>query len=232
MTNRNKLILISTLIVIGLIIAWEPGSILTGTSSVVAQSATGCSMCHPKLSVEVPEGHFKPALNEVKNCLACHSLEGTATAFVWTTHQTHYVKLGAAANCMFCHKIDAGGHFRLIGVEGGKDIPVTSSVVEKMAPYYQSWATSDRLDHRHALHGVTCASCHGVAFPDKEALKENCFKCHGSYLLVAQQAPFPHDDAIDSHFGPLETECSACHKPHSKSVLYCNLCHSFNDEVP
>jgi len=191
----------------------------------------GCTVCHPKLSAQVPEGHFTPKLDEVKYCLACHAMEGAATAFTWTRHRNHYAALGVAVTCWLCHRIDANGNFRVIGVDGGKQIKTTPEMVAKMEAYYLSWATSDRLDRKHGERSVTCATCHDGNFPTAAVKKEKCFTCHGSYEQVARQAPI-HYDAIYPHFQVGPVECNDCHKAHEKSVLVCNMCHTFGDVVP
>ncbi len=227
--NRTKFALITIIIVAGAAIIGGTGSNATEAWLVHAQSADACGACHT-LSESVPEGHFKATLNEVKYCLACHSLEGAATAFAWTTHQNHYSTLGVAINCWLCDQIDATGHFRLMGVEGGQEIPATQSQVTKMEPRYLSWATSVYLDRRHGQQSVTCRACHGTYFPERRPATEQCYTCHGSYQLVASLTEDVEPNPHASHLG--EIRCTICHKSHEKSVLYCNQCHLFDLEVP
>ncbi|MBI3949224.1 MAG: cytochrome c3 family protein [Acidobacteria bacterium] len=229
--NRTMIALISILAVVTIVAIGEYDSNVSGANSGTRQPSDGCVICHPKLSAQVPEGHFKTTLNELKFCLTCHALEGAASAFTWTRHQRHYAVLGAAANCWLCHQLDANGNFRLIGVNGSKEIKTTPEVVAKMEPYYLSWATSSHLDRKHGEQSVICSTCHETAFPEATVKKEKCFTCHGSYEQIAEQAPI-HFSAIYPHFQTGPVECNACHKAHEQSVLVCNQCHNFDYEVP
>jgi hypothetical protein len=220
------------MVISGIVMAGGFSSSATSDKPAVLQTADSCSICHSKLSELVPQTHFKATLNEVKNCLGCHSVPGAATAFAWTTHETHYSKLGSAAQCMLCHEIDATGDFNLIGVDDGKEMKTTMETVTKMEPYYLSWATSPFLDRKHGQQSVTCATCHDEAFPQTFVKKEKCFTCHGSYEQVSRLAPI-HYDAMMPHFGNGQPiECNECHKAHQKSVMACNECHNFRDPVP
>ena len=107
----------------------------------------------------------------------------------------------------------------------------TAKTEEKLAFYYQSWETSEHLDHKHALKEISCADCHGGPAPKEGPSEEQCLECHGSYQEVAEKAPI-HTMIIQPHFSDQEVECDACHKAHKKSVLVCNECHHFDIRVP
>lgn len=192
----------------------------------------GCTGCHEKLSEVVPENHFKVRLEEEKYCLICHSMEGPAVAFGWAIHLDHYSRPEFVGDCWSCHLIDQGKSFGLIEAADGQGlVKATKDVVEKMVPYFQSWATSVHLDKRHAECSVTCGACHGTFFPHQRPAMGQCLQCHGSYqhlaALTKDVSPNPHEE---SHLG--EIMCTYCHKAHQESVLYCKNCHVFDLEVP
>jgi hypothetical protein len=228
MAHKRIISLLSAMIVMAFFILVE-SSPRTKSADLAMQPPDSCALCHVKLSEQVPEGHFKPTLNEVKYCLVCHMLKGTAAAFSWVTHLNHY-NLGVVSECWLCHRIDAAGNFRLIGVENSEEIKVTQEVVNRMVPYYQSWAKSEYLGHRHAQQSVTCGLCHGKSFPETRASMEQCLTCHGSYQHLAKLTEDVYPNPHNSHLG--EIRCTLCHKAHEQSVLYCNLCHVFDLKVP
>lgn len=190
----------------------------------------GCASCHTKLSATVPEGHSTVMPDQVQFCLICHSLQGPAPAFDWVIHLTHYAQSGFVGNCWSCHLIDQSGSFKLIGGEAESQIRVTKDVVQSMSSYFQSWATSERLDHKHAEQGVTCASCHGTFFPVAPPSMEQCLNCHGSYQYIATLSADVYPNPHASHWGDLP--CGDCHGAHQESVLFCDDCHSWDLRVP
>ncbi|WP_443743329.1 cytochrome c3 family protein [Sutterella sp.] len=82
-----------------------------------------------------------------------------------------------------------------------------------------------------------CAVCHtaenavaGNAFvvPSDKA----CMSCHGSYKDLAKKTanlgePNPH---ASHHYGE-GISCTACHKEHQPSKVYCNECHNFKYQI-
>jgi hypothetical protein len=212
----------SAIVVITFFILVEYGPDIQ-SASVAKQGPDGCASCHTKLSEKVPESHSKVTLEEVKYCLVCHELEGPALAFDWVIHRNHYAQSPFAGTCWSCHQIDAGGNFRLMGAEGGREIKVTREKVEKMSTYFRSWATPKYLDQKHGQQSVTCELCHGTFFPEKTVPKERCFRCHGSYEQLAARNPI-HYNAIWPHWTIGPAECSDCHKAHAESLL-CSTCH-------
>ncbi len=89
--------------------------------------------------------------------------------------------------------------------------------------------------HHQALRD--CALCHkaenalaGNAFvvPSDEA----CLGCHGSYAALARKTaaldePNPHASA---HYGE-GLSCTACHREHRASRVYCTECHEFKYDI-
>lgn len=89
----------------------------------------------------------------------------------------------------------------------------------------------------HQAIGKDCAVCHtqenavaGNAFvvPSDKA----CTSCHGSYKELAQKTegldePNPHKS---HHYGE-GIACTACHKEHVQSKVYCNECHEFRYSI-
>ena len=209
------------------VIAISIGNYASNTSAILASQETqeGCKSCHAKLSETLPEDHLSIAREEVKYCLICHSLEGPAAAFDWVIHLDHYSTPEFVGDCWSCHLIDEVGSFRLIEATDGKGIKATEDIVEQMDLYFQSWATSEHLDHQHAQQSVTCGLCHGTFFPEERVSMEQCLRCHGSYEHVAALTEDVDPNIHDSHYG--EIRCTLCHKAHEDSVLYCNICHAF-----
>lgn len=238
--SKKMILFIIAMGVMAIVLIGVYGPNTTQVSLAVQEGEEGCASCHEKLSDTVPESHFNVTLEEVKYCLVCHSLEGPATAFDWTTHLAHYAQEEFSGDCWSCHLLDEEGGFRLIGAEGGKGIEVTEEVVEGMGSYFVSWATSEcensegeiklGLDHKHANQGVTCALCHGTYFPQGRASMEQCLGCHGSYEHVATLTEDVDPNPHRSHLG--EVRCTLCHRAHEESVFYCNECHVFQLEMP
>ncbi len=92
-----------------------------------------------------------------------------------------------------------------------------------------AWGDSARTS-KHEAMGVGCEMCHGVPKPDKRPTMAQCLQCHESYEKLAARTvklkPNPHA----SHQG--ELRCTLCHQEHEPSVLYCNQCHQFKQNVP
>lgn len=96
---------------------------------------------------------------------------------------------------------------------------------------------SIKLSKHHQNVIKDCTVCHtaenavgGNAFvvPDDK----QCMACHGSYDALAKKSekldePNPHH----SHHYGTGLSCSACHKEHSKPVVYCNECHQFKYSI-
>jgi cytochrome c nitrite reductase small subunit len=124
--------------------------------------------------------------------------------------------------------------------------PSFCSACHIMEPYYQSWSNSTLLANKHEQENVTCQDCHQSSYLDKakEGVKfitgqyENplprlkvsnqfCLDCHESYQAVAAKTanltPNPHENPHDPNL-----DCTACHKMHTQSEVYCSMCHSFD----
>ena len=59
-----------------------------------------------------------------------------------------------------------------------------------------------------------------------------CLACHGSYKDLAKKTenlpePNPH---ASHHYGE-GIACTACHKEHAPSKVYCNECHEFSYQI-
>jgi hypothetical protein len=193
-----------------------------------AQPANGCEPCHPQLAAKLPKGHPAIPKGTVKDCLSCHSGgAGGLASLEQSAHLVHFAGGKFAGTCWSCHQIGTNGDFHLAGVEG-KGVKVGKEMVEKMPPFFKSWANSNFMDHTHALKKVSCGACHGTFFPEERASDEQCFKCHKSYPNLAELTKNVKPNPHDSHLG--EIRCSLCHKAHEKSVFYCNQCHAFDDK--
>lgn len=82
-----------------------------------------------------------------------------------------------------------------------------------------------------------CAACHtqenavaGNAFVIPN--DETCQGCHGSYADLAKQtAKLPEPNPHASHHYGEGIACTACHKEHEPSKVYCNECHEFSYKI-
>jgi len=200
------------------------------SSRIPHKAHQGCPHLHAGLLGNASESHFKVLPEGVKYCLVCHSTQGPAPAFAWVIHRDHYAKEEFTGDCWSCHLIDAQGNFKLH--ESDKIIieKTNKEEIDKLAPFYRSWGSSEYLDHTHAEQSVTCALCHKTTLPEERVAMEQCLKCHGSYQyltkLTEDVSPNPHA----SHCG--EISCTLCHQVHAESEFYCNLCHAFNIKTP
>ena len=188
----------------------------------------GCAACHERLADITGADHPEIAMGGIQNCRACHVTDGDASALSGIIHREHFSKSDFSGDCWSCHYLDDTGGFNNIG--DGKKIAVTKDAVDRMMPYFRTWADSTFLDHTHAGADIDCAGCHNTFFPNSGLSLEDCLKCHGSYEDLSgttrEVEPNPHD----SHY--MDLRCTLCHKGHGDSVLYCNTCHEFDLEVP
>lgn len=61
---------------------------------------------------------------------------------------------------------------------------------------------------------------------------KTCMGCHGDYKAMAEKTknlpePNPH---WSNHYGS-GLSCTACHREHSQSKVYCNECHEFSYKI-
>lgn len=126
-----------------------------------------------------------------------------------------------------------------------------------IAPYYETWKSSDFTAHVHAKVNVACQDCHQrsvrdglrelasvatglyeLPLKDRSVNRDTCLRCHGSDEVLAartQQLIGPDGFALgrnphDSHWGPLE--CAVCHRMHRPSQDFCSNCHRFPASGP
>jgi fumarate reductase flavoprotein subunit len=194
--------------------------------------ASVCNDCHDTLKAVLSKDHPPTETGALENCQICHS-KMTAQggkSFDLIIHLTHYATEDITENCLTCHRLDKNNAFGLTGVKRETGIKVETAVVEKMAPYFRSWAHSGHLDHKHAGNGATCRSCHETYFPDSRASMDQCLLCHVSYEHVAELTREVEPNPHRSHYEDLR--CTLCHKAHQPSELYCDTCHEFDLTVP
>jgi fumarate reductase flavoprotein subunit len=184
----------------------------------------GCISCHDTLKAVLPEVHLPVKNDDLRSCLTCHR------PFDAVIHFAHYSTEGLVENCWSCHRTDDNAVFGLIGLDNKEGTKVEKELVEKMAPYFLSWGSSDYLDHKHANNGTDCRSCHEADFPDTRASMDQCLNCHSSYEQLAELTSGLEPNPHSSHYEDLR--CTVCHKAHQASELYCNKCHEFEMTVP
>ena len=202
------------------------------TESAQKQVINVCNSCHDPLTAVLPEVHLPVENDDLRKCLSCHSklTASKSKPFDAIIHFAHYSSEGTVENCWSCHRTDENAVFGLIGLENDEGTKVEQALVEKMAPYYLSWASSDYLDHKHAANGTNCRSCHETDFPDTRSSMDQCLSCHISYEHVAEFTSEVEPNPHSSHYEDLR--CTLCHKAHQASELYCNTCHKFEIEIP
>jgi uncharacterized protein with PIN domain len=155
-----------------------------------------CKKYHSPLTDVLPEDHVSVGHGKgAESCLVYHSVDNSnAFALEWMVHLKHYSMFIFSGNCYSCHE--------RFNESSGKNI-------ERIVPYFRSWATSNYLARKHSLKKVSCTLCHGTYFPDKMPSMERCLQCHGSYEQIASLTkdviPNPHI----SYFPDLR--CVRCH---------------------
>ena len=90
-------------------------------------------------------------------------------------------------------------------------------------------ATTYELRGKHAELALGCDACHGTPTPVKRAPASSCIECHDDYPGIGEITKNIEPNPHNSHQG--EIRCTACHKVHEPSVLYCNSCHNFELEM-
>jgi len=188
----------------------------------------GCAACHDAISDITGESHPIVTKGDIQYCRTCHIANGDASPLSQDMHLSHLASPDFSGDCWSCHFLDEASNFRLKG--GEKKIKTTKDKVEKMSPYFYTWASSECLDHTHAQAGIDCAECHESHFPDSGISLEDCLKCHGSYEDLAEATKRVEPNPHVSHY--MDLRCTLCHKGHKDSVLYCNICHEFDLDVP
>jgi hypothetical protein len=188
----------------------------------------GCAACHDAISELTGEDHPPVTKGDIQYCRTCHVTNGDAAPLSLEIHLSHLSSPDLSGDCWSCHFLDQASDFRLIGDE--KKTETTKNKIEKLSPYFHTWADSGYLDHTHAKAGTDCSGCHETPFPDNGLSMEECLKCHGSYEELAEATRETEPNPHDSHY--MDLRCTLCHKVHTDSVLYCNTCHEFELDVP
>lgn len=83
----------------------------------------------------------------------------------------------------------------------------------------------------HEDADVTCMDCHGTDTPTRRGKTSLCKNCHGDQVEIKEFQV--EERVVNVHKSPHgEIRCTACHKTHEPSVLYCNDCHQYEVELP
>ena len=124
----------------------------------------------------------------------------------------------------------------------------TASAKEPLSPEDTGLVLKATIDISNPAHlaGIhkqksktDCVACHGeTLIPDDNASNVNraCVSCHGDFVKVAEMSSKklanPNINPHKSHLGvDGEIACTACHKGHEPSVVYCTYCHT-NFDLP
>ncbi len=189
-----------------------------------------CKSCHADFSSVIPENHPPVKGNDLSACTSCHApdLAGSIdkNTFSVRMHLAHLPPRGKV-DCLVCHSWQDAKSFGLIGYKDSWGSPAADEM-KLIREIFESWASGDFLDHLHAKGSISCANCHGKAFPGFDVTVENkrCLECHGPMeQLVKKTEPpeFKDRNPHESHLG--EIACTVCHKGHSESKVYCLECH-------
>ena len=200
-----------------------------------AQVGQSCATCHPDAASILPKNHKPVKPVSIASCTGCHKpdLSGKPEAkpFSARLHRAH----AATTECTLCHTWVAGKAFGLKGAKGTMG-RVTKEDMALLKKSFDSWASSTHMDALHGKGNIVCLACHEKQLPMKGDSVENerCLSCHGSLEdLAARSAPkdFPDRNPHKSHLGDIA--CTACHKGHQPSTVYCLGCHKkFEMKIP
>jgi hypothetical protein len=143
------------------------------------------------------------------------------------------VEVGACAGCHFSHD----PHWPQVGGSRGHKI------------HYEKNKIACIRCHAASMHGFTpmaekCAECHPNHAVNVSGMQKlHCFACHEFLTNEPGLRPTRHDcmrchtsqginAPLADHGGPMETSCSACHRPHAKqdeALASCRACHKTID---
>jgi cytochrome c nitrite reductase small subunit len=119
-----------------------------------------------------------------------------------------------------------------------------------MEPYYNSWASTEYLAHKHNAASISCQDCHprtlgqltheilatvrksyNEPLPALKIGKDQCLSCHGDYASLAKVTASLKVNPHASHIG--EEQCYQCHKMHraSPGLKFCTTCHHTGEFV-
>jgi hypothetical protein len=191
-------------------------------------SAAGCQACHADIAAVLPAVHPPVKRAALDACLGCHKPGAqpvAANRFAAALHRAH-VKAQSGLPCTECHVANARAK---PGVARGKVVLVADRATMDVATRTMTVANaSGWTSGLHMKAGVSCSSCHGAGVPPpgNEVANDRCLACHGPMdKLVEKSKPVEHADRNPhrSHLG--EIACSACHKGHEASTVYCLDCH-------
>ena len=79
---------------------------------------------------------------------------------------------------------------------------------------------------------ISCVDCHGEngLLDDAETqVNETCISCHGDLKAMAAITNKTEINPHESHLDKIN--CTACHGGHEPSAIYCNNCHSFDNQI-
>lgn len=200
---------------------------LVPLAAPAAGKAVTCASCHADFASVLPKSHVPVKGKDFAPCLACHkpdtSGKPVVNRFSAALHRAHAAN--TEVDCAVCHVARGKG---AVAVAGSKvALPVTTAELIDLKRIVQSWATPKYLDGLHGRAAVDCVGCHaGVPRTGDEVANDRCLACHGPLdKVVAKTRPaqFPDRNPHESHLGPIA--CTACHKGHEASAVYCLDCH-------
>jgi hypothetical protein len=197
-----------------------------------------CASCHLMATAWQT---WKDGPHKNVNCKVCHEQniqDRTRIVWRWATSDIHNVPPHtrlARRVCEECH-LNEKSDWQQISKTAGHEIHVTRDNLECLACHLPSLhATTPTTKECTTCHSKAsaniggmkafhCTTCHKFTAKHNgnglKPEKETCLGCHASMSLKGETFPVQ---------GPMQYECSACHKPHSRPLLAfsdCLACHA------
>lgn len=200
-----------------------------GLGAAPAKAPGACSACHADFKSLLGEAHPAVKGRSIAECAPCHRKPGAAAgknAFAVRIHRGHAAP-ESSVPCSACHEFKMGRSFTVKGAKGSLGKPDASDFARTRELMPVPGAPAFLATH-HAGKLVSCAACHGAAFPLRgaEVANDRCLACHGPLEALAGKTKPKEAHGLNphkSHYG--EIACTACHFGHQPSVVLCKDCH-------
>lgn len=174
-----------------------------------------------------------------KNCHQQHIEDRARIVWRWATSNVKAIPPHTQLNravCENCH-LNETTQWTQIRTTAGHDVHVVRAGLECLSCHLPSLhATQPKTEactkcHSHArmniggMKAFHCTGCHAfLVAKDKgmEPGKELCLSCHAGLQLKGETFPTG---------APMQFECSACHKPHTRPILSFNDCLGCHSQI-
>ncbi|BDU72532.1 cytochrome c3 family protein [Mesoterricola silvestris] len=188
--------------------------------------AAGCRACHDDFKQLLGDAHPPVKGRAIAECLPCHGKASGKGAFSVRIHRGHSAPDSGVA-CAACHDFKVGRSFSVKGAKASLGKPDAADFA-RAREFMPVPGDSGFLASHHAKKLVSCAGCHGGAFPLRgtEVANATCLACHGTPEALAEKTRPKEAHGLNphkSHYGDIA--CTACHFGHQPSVVLCKDCH-------